>query len=245
MSVLARSRSMIGGVASAALIATMGAVAAVPATAATQPLPEGLEIIEGHGIGDLIGLGQSRESVIETLNALGANNGNCNTADTCSFRLSGDTASITLGFTSGDQVDYITVVQGGIALDKRWETTAGVVDGTNATDVAALYPSSTLTQDNDGWHVIVDDQGDTYNWGGGCYGTSCTFRTSHNLYVPAGQQLPDGSGLGLTYDGSDATTPELRGMFVVFNEDRKSGAATLEITVTDPDGKVSTYTRSV
>lgn len=225
----------------AAATALTGALAA-PAEAAE--LPGDLQIVEGHGVGDVIGLGQSRASVIETLDALGANNGNCDYADSCSFRLSGDTAAVTAHFTSGDQVELITVVQGGVALDKRWETTAGVVDGMSATEVAALYPSSTLTTDNDGSHVVVAESGYTYHWSGGCYATGCSFRSWHEIYVPAGEELPDGSGLGLT-GGYVGTTPEFQGTIIVFNDARKGSDVTLRLTVTDPEGNASTYTDSV
>lgn len=232
MSTHSRSRLHLGAFVAAAALALAAVAGAAPAQAATSSTD--LVLVEGVGIGSAITLGQTRSSVISTLKTYGANNGNCDAGTDCTFRLSPDTAAVTVSFTTTNQVQRIHVVQGGVALDKRWQTSAGVVDGASPATVAALYPGSVINQDTLGQHVVTKS-GYTYNWRSTCY-SGCQITTSHDIYVANGATLP-GTG--------EVTAPEFSGSIAVYNTLRKSTTLTLKLTITDPSGRVSAVTQSV
>jgi len=136
-----------------------------------------LEIIEGQGVGDVVTLGMTRAEII-----LVADNGNCDTADSCSFRLSPDTAALTVSFDASDRVDYITINQGGIFEEYRWSTTAGATDYMSPEEVAALYPGSVIESGYPWDYVNAQDYGYTYGNSITCSYVGCTESSIHYVY---------------------------------------------------------------
>lgn len=222
----------LASIATGFALAATGLLATAPAAHATTDLGS-VAIVEGQGVGDLVTVGQSRSQLISTLDSLGANNGNCTYDDTCVFRLSSDTSAIRVTFDNADEVAGITVTQGGIAPDKRWDTTRGVVDGMAPADVAALYPGAEVVVDNTGTHVVADEYGYTYNFRSSCYATSCTITTSHEIYA-AGDQPSE-----------EVTEGVFSGQFSVYNSSRKAATLQFKLTVTAPNGAVTNKSYSV
>lgn len=181
-----------------------------------------VQIIEGVGVGDIVTLGMTRDQIKRI-----ATNGNCDTANECSFKLSNDTAAITVTFDSSNKVNTIEVNQIAVFPDKRWSTTRGAVDGMRPEQVAALYPGSTTTSQYPYTYVRAESFGYQYTYFQSCSNIGCGPRAVH-----------------LIFNSNDQPTVEeqraFTGYVVVKNNSRKTVTANVDLKITAPDGSITT-----
>ncbi|MBD0831892.1 hypothetical protein [Aestuariibaculum sediminum] len=184
-----------------------------------------IEIVEGVGIGDIITLGMSRNEVSSVVE-----NGNCDSGDQCTFRLTPETAMITVTFNANNVVSGIEINQSGVAADNQWQTAQGVSDGMAPEDVANLYSGAEISTQYPYTYVNVKNLGYTYIYSQTCTYAGCNTLVSHYIY------------------NSDSTSQDNRvvvGEIVISNSSRKTVNYTAEIEINKPDGSVAGVNMSI
>lgn len=209
------------------LVATLAVIgsltfASAPAEAKGKPGGNGanladLQIIEGQGVGDLVTLGMSRSAAMNV-----AANGNCDSAASCAFRLSPETAAITVYFGAGDRVDFITVNQNGLSPENKWSTTAGAIDGMSLSEVAALYADAEIA----GGQVRSEAAGYAFSFSQTCSYFGCSSTYIHSIFEATTEPTTGEAGF--------------EGQIVLENPSTKTKTYSVELEIVSPDGELST-----
>lgn len=179
-----------------------------------------IQIAEGQGVGKIVVLGMTRDEIRSV-----ATNGNCDTANECTFRLNSKTAAITVTFDASDLVSRITINQNGLLDRDKWITSYGADENMKPSEVRDLYPGSVMTISSPYVYVDASQYGYYYTRRYDCVYGDCIARTIHTI-LPVESETVGGQN-------------EFKGDIILNNPSHKSSTYTINLEITNPVGEVN------
>ncbi len=184
-------------------LAVLAAVASIAAVAPIASANEASRLTEGVGLPGVLELGQSRQSVVNTLSAP-----QCSSGSPCFLATAGPGGFVEVRFTN-DRVSVLAFENS----HAGWSTTAGVTPDSTGTDVANIYPDAVVY----GRTVAVDSRGyaartirDTICNDTGCYPSGQHLR--HFIFDPGltnGGEAAFNGDVSYTSDRNRVTRPRI------------------------------------